>query len=1207
MEQLTAKISEEDKRLLIKICDNIINDPNDDKYRNLNRKTILGRLSSSAFNLLFCVGFQTSGNRLILDQNNINKLHQLYSLLMTEKHPRDNTDQKSKDPINNGIQNIILKTAMDYFGAIRRKSDEMTNDLNDKQRTLLQLLHDGFELNETLNAIYVSTCYDNNEKKCVCGGNLKLYENAWSTLGSLVLCSLCKSGSRGQSFWICNKGNSKIHPYGFYVCDNCIFGNNNNAHSDIECICGYKMIFYEDALSIHGAGITCYTCKKTGQKGQGFWHCDKFMAHSRGYDVNVCDNCFKRKEQVELVYVPSSERASKNKIKTFQKSSSKFMSKALCICGESLSKDENPPLNASCNICGISVESGLKFIHCPKGYISLHPTGYYACNLCIEDDLFMASNNSNNITQQLCDLYCNNRKCTDWKRFLNVMKNDANEVALIDCEFIDAYLHLIQCHDTDEEFDFILMKLGECDVFRCKSIRRNYRQRNLTIMNDDTKAQIELESDVHTQILDKIHCYFYHSIDMGYRLSATEHKVENDSANMPKHIQKGHNLVQKLDIISNRNGKFNQLFPSETESKTDLTKLKYYSSGYLFDYRMDTEIPYEQQNKRKAMNKYRMISSQAKCVWSKHSSLKEEILQNERSVLWSQQLNNEMQKAGLYHNTLFRKKMHTTMAINHILVIMIYCNYDTFQFELSKTYRENNGRDHKHFYWFGKILKQAVQEHGYTRRESPVSTFYHGATIQLLFRYISLSKAGHVYIYGPFSTSSCFEIAVNFAVSNEGMVGAFQLPGNYFDMQHKDAFSCSWLSDFSNEKEHLFVQRSWPFVITGLIDVIMGHDYGLIYKSMRFIDRIIANNSLRTDPSKKETDISKDQQCLMGKIISSKVCCSSRSKTFESFGKYADIMINMYFNQKREFQIEYHDTHWTNNEQKLCGIFYKSIRLANFKNIFAMYPNVEKILLHIRNEIYPEMIYGLLTEWKTINTHKLKEVEISTPIKIYTWCVKNIDSKYWTVFEKITINLFMFMDLRKGITSKWKIVACSEMEFIINCFRQMKFGSVYFHHRQTLQKLVNLFHRELGINESKIDQDQAQFHKFCAQYYYLEINFEIMKLNPNKEIYSLFYDDKTEWLKLENLAKVFSKLQSIRVGRIKTSSIRFDNILELFSMKKYFKNLKCLYFHHYKGSNMDDASLQSITNKYQTMFSIIGWELLYIQENVCCLKRLANT
>eukprot|EP01084_Bolivina_argentea_P212617 361351_1 len=39
------------------------------------------------------------------------------------------------------------------------------------------------------------------------------------------------------------------------------------------------------------------------------------------------------------------------------------------------------------------------------------------------------------------------------------------------------------------------------------------------------------------------------------------------------------------------------------------------------------------------------------------------------------------------------------IGIEHLLSMMIYCNYTNLQYQFSKTYRENKGVNHNNFYW----------------------------------------------------------------------------------------------------------------------------------------------------------------------------------------------------------------------------------------------------------------------------------------------------------------------------------------------------------------------------------------------------------------------------------------------------------------------------------------------------------------------------
>ena len=83
---------------------------------------------------------------------------------------------------------------------------------------------------------------------------------------------------------------------------------------------------------------------------------------------------------------------------------------------------------------------------------------------------------------------------------------------------LDYFFHLKSEHD--HEFDKIYHDLGgKCDVNTCTMVKRSfYRKYSSNI----------LEYDCNQCIIDKIHCYFQHSYDCGYRFTPEENKmIEN--------------------------------------------------------------------------------------------------------------------------------------------------------------------------------------------------------------------------------------------------------------------------------------------------------------------------------------------------------------------------------------------------------------------------------------------------------------------------------------------------------------------------------------------------------------------------------------------------------------------------------------------------------------------------------------------------------
>eukprot|EP01084_Bolivina_argentea_P194682 334065_1 len=125
-----------------------------------------------------------------------------------------------------------------------------------------------------------------------------------------------------------------------------------------------------------------------------------------------------------------------------------------------------------------------------------------------------------------CDGECI-QNCNHLKRLTNTMmiynrynsnlKQMATDeiIAMNVLHTLDDYLHLIHNHDNDDEFVFIFKTLGNCTVTNCSGIRGNYRNR-------DKYGKTKQKTNWSLEILDKIHCYFVHSYQIGYRLTMNE-------------------------------------------------------------------------------------------------------------------------------------------------------------------------------------------------------------------------------------------------------------------------------------------------------------------------------------------------------------------------------------------------------------------------------------------------------------------------------------------------------------------------------------------------------------------------------------------------------------------------------------------------------------------------------------------------------------
>eukprot|EP01084_Bolivina_argentea_P046502 85650_1 len=167
MDLLVDQITTNDKALLLKICTNILKEPNVAMYRNLNYKKVYAKFSSKlSIDLLIHGGFIQQFNdeeRLIVNENDIDKIKTLYSIL-TE------TDEKCND--NNIIgKNILLSQIIELmesgFSIDEAESAlSMSLDLHQKIDCNLDMdvavnyfVNSGFDEKTSMNII-VSSKYD---------------------------------------------------------------------------------------------------------------------------------------------------------------------------------------------------------------------------------------------------------------------------------------------------------------------------------------------------------------------------------------------------------------------------------------------------------------------------------------------------------------------------------------------------------------------------------------------------------------------------------------------------------------------------------------------------------------------------------------------------------------------------------------------------------------------------------------------------------------------------------------------------------------------------------------------------------------------------------------------------------------------------------------------------------------------------------------
>eukprot|EP01084_Bolivina_argentea_P071628 130172_1 len=345
---------------------------------------------------------------------------------------------------------------------------------------------------------------------------------------------------------------------------------------------------------------------------------------------------------------------------------------------------------------------------------------------------------------------------------------------------LNSFLYLLNNYNDNKAFEFIYNALGGyCDADKCGIFRRNFINKTSKDIQTSKTSNVNIDHcHYRHQILDKIHCYYRHCFDIGHKLYAkqrmelNEHKYCSDDDSKHNESLINHEISQiktfldknktaaNIAILNKRtNVKYNTIEAVNSDSND-----KMYSFGFPFRYGYQGESDVDL-----------ILSNRIVSVQPKYTNLKSELVQNDIYRMTIEQYNNEYNKALVHYNSTYCKQTFKafvdkrnnqwTLWIQHILSLMVYCNYTELQYKFSETYRVNNGKKHQSFYYLGVYLKIAVKKFGTKIAKGSTNHLFHGIGEQLLFpQYIGCGRAlVGVSICGPLSTSSSFEVATNFA------------------------------------------------------------------------------------------------------------------------------------------------------------------------------------------------------------------------------------------------------------------------------------------------------------------------------------------------------------------------------------------------------------------------------------------------------------
>eukprot|EP01084_Bolivina_argentea_P193697 332288_1 len=523
---------------------------------------------------------------------------------------------------------------------------------------------------------------------------------------------------------------------------------------------------------------------------------------------------------------------------------------------------------------------------------------------------------------------------------------------------LDDYHHLICNHKLEDTYNELKIR---CDhIETCVCIKRTYRERSLcdghSVYSGVNINEINVE-----QIMDSIHCYFEHSFDLNLMFTENEmdcinNYYQNDEEQKEIQYMNGDTLNIQImqEIINNKKKKYNicitnDKFVTQIQNNSNLI----HQFGRKYDYYNKRDACYVSAKYKTLQNE--LVNGLMKKLQFNVLLIRAEHMKNKQhSKLYTAEYNN------------YGIEYLSSVTIEHLLSLMVYCNYKHIRKLLCKTYitlkTNKHNKLHAKYVNLSKHLFEIVQVFGTHTKNDDV--FYHCIDNPMI------CFASEIYTSSPLSTTNKIEVILTNGIKSEGIIIELKHENIYFEMKH---FPCQYLSDFSGENELLFNGNQHmihTFVYTKIIDRHSGRDYSKYVESIAIINHIFSG------------EIYKNMDCINSFIISTinnllRNQLNTNIITDINIPDYVRELMQLYLCDITIIKINwFHIIEYYN--------FIKSIvcfnHFINLNVLLKLFKNTTNIFIDggnklILNGIIMDYIY-LYLQSEDRNTLKLKKIEI---------------------------------------------------------------------------------------------------------------------------------------------------------------------------------------------------------------------------------------
>eukprot|EP01084_Bolivina_argentea_P123749 219285_1 len=799
----------------------------------------------------------------------------------------------------------------------------------------------------------------------------------------------------------------------------------NHAH---ECICGHNLI-KKKCSSDNDTIWQCSLCKRILSDNDTIWQCERKVDVHKGRVINMCSKCISARAISRPNVMKGIETFGQILIEFYIAKRNSIIISDCTFMAQLLAERLNHPIYSKCHQISLNVLS-VNLNDCEFYLNCLYNVGFKKSidgkylNFCEKvlqalflslimilillfdeplpkiDNSYLLNTEINKYMQQyIRNNSCQLNECSCINNIMNVMKryaayidtnNTKQQRLCIDrdvygnnynsVDLLNDFNHLSQYHahhfeEIYKKMNHKIYKNNVCILSQCFSIRRHHRDRNKISNNEATLNDLYFidEDVVSQQLLDRIHCYYFHAFDTGFKLNESEKQYVIGEQNKSK--DECHKILASKLLMSRNQKDRSQRY--KRQSRDRFTNLSKYNYGHRFYY----WSKYQHYKQRQDPVSYQNVTESFINYWyikSKYNSMKSELLKNSICYISLNQWQTLLNKAYCHLATKRAKSIYCSrkasaewydmkydrlLTMDHVIAMLVYCNYTVLQSKFTDSCRKLNENEsdlklkqrHSEFYWMARRLRECAECFGMefemkvTNDKDPTQfdmekrdiKVYHGVNKQFLFTSI------YANIHVPFSTTSSYAVALSFC-ENKGMI--LDLTMKIIDWKinedyNKTIVGCcdmSWISDYIHESEIFCIGGAQSFLFNTIIEPT-GIDY------VKYMNGLQQLTLQLTGPSKgisKEKQLSKQEKHMIFRLYAHQLWRSDVDRRhqyaykFEGCPQYFRDILDLHF--KNMTKIEFRE-----RKYRVMNHFLRNDKgWIDMEKLKLLFPNVKEIVYY---------------------------------------------------------------------------------------------------------------------------------------------------------------------------------------------------------------------------------------------------------------------